>query len=76
MTTNEDTWTGTVTKKSRAALDGANLYRRLEVRRDDGQPMNVTVDRDLWKQLSVGDRLEKTSGEKPRRCSEPPAGSD
>lgn len=71
-----DTWSGTVVKKSRGMLDGSNLYRRLAVRLDDGQELDVKVDRDLWKALEVGDRLEKTSGGSPRRCAEPPAGSD
>ncbi|WP_436535273.1 DUF7489 domain-containing protein [Actinoplanes sp. HUAS TT8] len=76
MTTKEDAWTGTVTKKSRAMLDGSNLYRRLQVRLDDGSLREIKVDRDLWKELEVGDLLTKTPGENPRRCAEPPAGSD
>ncbi|PSK63534.1 hypothetical protein B0E53_04541 [Micromonospora sp. MH33] len=67
MTTNEDAWSGTVAKKSRALLDGSNLYRRLEIRLDDGTHVDVKVDRDLWKQLEVGDRLVKEEGEKPHR---------
>ncbi|MGI5241108.1 DUF7489 domain-containing protein [Dactylosporangium sp. CA-139066] len=68
MTTNENAWSGTVAKKSRALLDGSNLYRRLEVRLDDGTHLDVKVDRDLWNQLEVGDRLEQQDGEKPRRA--------
>jgi hypothetical protein len=67
MTTPKAVWSGTVVKKSRALLDGSNLYRRLEVRLDDGTHMDVKVDRDVWKQLEVGDRLVKREGEDPRR---------
>lgn len=67
MTTNEDSWSGTVVKKSRALLDGSNLYRRLKVRLDDGTQREVKVDRDVWKQLEVGDRLVKPQGGDPRR---------
>ena len=58
MSTSE--WDGTVVKKSRALLDGANLYRRLRIRRDDGQTITVRVDRATWKELSVGDRVSNT----------------
>ena len=58
MSTSE--WEGTVVKKSRALLDGANLYRRLRIRRDDGQTITVRVDRATWKELSVGDRVSNT----------------
>ncbi|GGM79335.1 hypothetical protein ACFFX1_21090 [Dactylosporangium sucinum] len=64
---NKDAWSGTVAKKSRALLDGSNLYRRLEIRLDDGTHVDVKVDRDLWNQLEVGDRLVQEEGEKPRR---------
>ncbi|MEU7876451.1 hypothetical protein [Dactylosporangium sp. NPDC049140] len=67
MTTNKDAWSGTVAKKSRALFDGSNLYRRLEVRLEDGTHLDVKVDRELWSQLEVGDRLVKPDGEKPRR---------
>jgi hypothetical protein len=67
MTANEGAWSGTVAKKSRALLDGSSLYRRLEIRLDDGTRMKVRVDRDLWNQLEVGDRLVKQEGEQPRR---------
>jgi hypothetical protein len=53
-------------KKSRALLDGSNLYRRLKVRLEDGTQLDVKVDRDMWKQLEVGDRLVKHQGENPR----------
>jgi hypothetical protein len=62
MPTRDDAWSGTVVKKSRGLLDGANLYRRLKVRLDDGTHLKVTVDRDLWRQLRVGDRLVKLPG--------------
>ena len=67
MTTHEDSWSGTVVKKSRALLDGSNLYRRLKVRFEDGTQRDVKVDREVWKQVEVGDRLVKPDGEKPRR---------
>ncbi|UCZ63267.1 DUF7489 domain-containing protein [Mycolicibacterium phocaicum] len=60
MSTSE--WEGTVVKKFRALLDGANLYRRLRIRRDDGQTITVRVDRATWKELSVGDRVSNTAG--------------
>ena len=67
MTTHEDAWSGTVVKKSRALLDGSNLYRRLKIRLDDGTQRDVKVGRDMWRQLEVGDRLVKRQGEDPRR---------
>jgi len=67
MTTQDDAWSGTVTKKSRALLDGSNLYRRVTVQLDDGTQLRVKVDRDMWKDLQVGDRLAKQRGEDPRR---------
>jgi hypothetical protein len=67
MTTRKDTWSGTVVKKSRALLDGSNLYRRLKVQLDDGTQLNVKVDRNVWQQLQVGDRLVKHQGEDPQR---------
>ncbi|MER7276993.1 hypothetical protein ABT369_21370 [Dactylosporangium sp. NPDC000244] len=67
MTKSEGNWSGIVAKKSRALLDGSNLYRRLEVRLDDGTSLDVKVDRDLWKELEVGDRLVQREGEQPRR---------
>ena len=54
-------------KKSRALLDGSNLYRRLELQLEDGTLIKVKVDRGLWKELNVGDRLVKREGEAPRR---------
>ena len=68
MTTSENTWSGTVVKKNRALLDGSNLYRRLKLRLDDGSEINVKVDRAMWKELNVGDRLVKREGEEPRRA--------
>ena len=68
MAADKGAWSGTVTKKSRGLLDGSNLYRRLKIRLDDGTQIDVSVDRDLWKQLEVGDRLVKQEGEKPQRA--------
>lgn len=62
-----DAWNGVVVKKSRGLYDGANLYRRLEVKLEDGQVQKVKVNRDLWKQLEVGDRVVKEPGTDPRR---------
>jgi len=67
MTTPQTTWSGTIVKKSRALLDGSNLYRRLELQLEDGTLIKVKVDRGLWKELNVGDRLVKREGEAPRR---------
>ncbi|WP_433222469.1 DUF7489 domain-containing protein [Dactylosporangium sp. CS-047395] len=67
MTKDEGSWSGTVAKKSRALLDGSNLYRRLEVRLDDGTELKVKVERKLWDELEVGDRLVRREGEQPRR---------
>ena len=62
----DDAWSGSVVKKSRGLLDGSNLYRRVTVRRDDGRVEKIRVDRALWKQLDVGDRLLKEAGQQPR----------
>ena len=62
----EDAWSGSVVKKSRGLLDGSNLYRRVTVRIDDGRVEKIRVDRALWKQLDVGDRLLKEAGQQPR----------
>jgi len=67
MTTQDDAWSGTVVRKSRALFDGSNLYRRLKVQLDDGTRLDVKVDRNLWQQLQVGDRLVKPHGESPHR---------
>lgn len=64
-----DAWQATVVKKTRALLDGTNMYRRLTIRRDDGQTERIRVSRELWKQLDVGDRLTKEAGQEPRRAS-------
>jgi hypothetical protein len=63
----DDVWSGTVIKKSRALLDGSNLYRRVTVETDAGGTEKIRVDRALWKELSVGDRLVKDAGQVPRR---------
>ena len=65
MTTHEDAWSGQVVKKTRALLDGSNLYRRLKVRLDDGREIRVRGDRDTWRRLAVGDRLVKHPGRDP-----------
>lgn len=67
MTTQNDAWSGTVVKKSRALLDGSSFYRRLRVRLDDGTQREVRVGKQLWRELSAGDRLVKQPGEEPRR---------
>lgn len=67
MATKTDAWSGTVAKKSRALLDGSNLYRRLTVQLGDGSLLQVKVDRGLWKELEPGDRILKREGEKPQR---------
>ena len=67
MAANTDAWSGTVAKKSRALLDGSNLYRRLTVQLGDGSLLQVKVDRGLWKELEPGDRILKREGEKPQR---------
>lgn len=63
----EDAWTGTVVKKSRELLDGSNLYRQVTVQTDAGTTEKFRVDRALWKELKVGDRLTKAAGQEPRR---------
>lgn len=55
-------------KKSRALLDGSNLYPRLKVQLDDGTQLDVKVKKDMWQQLEVGDRLVKPEGEDPHRA--------
>jgi hypothetical protein len=62
-----DAWSGTVVKKSRGLLDGSHLYRRVQVRREDGTTIRVRVTRSLWDDLAVGDRLVKAAGAAPRR---------
>jgi hypothetical protein len=64
----EDAWSGTVVKKSRGLLDGSNLYRRVTIRTDDDRTEKIRVDRALWKELNVGDRLVKDAGQKARRA--------
>ena len=61
----EDAWSGTVVKKSRALLDGSNLYRRVTVETDAGATEKIRVERALWKELNVGDRLIKDAGRQP-----------
>ena len=63
-----DAWTGTVVKKPRVLLDGSNLYRRVEVRLDDGSTTRVRVKRALWKDLQIGDRLVKDVDADARRA--------
>ncbi|MFB9661920.1 hypothetical protein ACFQS3_04270 [Glycomyces mayteni] len=64
----EEAWEGVVEKKQRAAFDGANMYRRVVVRLDDGTASKVRVSRELWNDLDVGDRLVKEAGADPRRA--------
>lgn len=63
----KDAWAGIVEKKNRAAFDGANLYRQVTVRFDEGSTSKVRVPRELWKALEVGDRVVKEAGADPRR---------
>jgi hypothetical protein len=63
-----DSWSGTVVKKRRGLLDGSNLYRRLTIRTDDGRTERIRVDRALWKQLGVGDRVVKDADHELRRA--------
>ncbi|MCK9932303.1 hypothetical protein MXD62_35055 [Frankia sp. Mgl5] len=62
----ESAWNAVVVKKSRALLDGSNLYRRVTIRHDDGHQERIRVSRALWKQLKAGDRLVKEAGHDPR----------
>ncbi|WP_101948040.1 hypothetical protein [Mycobacterium sp. 3519A] len=55
-------WEGTVVKKYRALLDGANLYRRVLVQVDGGQTVKVRVDRTMWEALAIGDAVKNTPG--------------
>jgi hypothetical protein len=63
----EQTWSAVVIAKSRALLDGSNLYRQVTVRHDDGREEKVRVPRDVWKQIEPGERLVKEAGRDPRR---------
>ncbi|WP_433597591.1 DUF7489 domain-containing protein [Nocardia sp. CA-135953] len=58
-------WRGTVIKKSRGLFDGANLYRRLIVRLEDGSTVKVRVNRALWKAVEAGDSVTKHAGADP-----------
>ena len=60
-----DAWEGTVVKKTRGLLDGANMYRRLKIRHADGTTSKVRVDRDLWAAVSEGDVVSKAPGQRP-----------
>lgn len=62
---NDAAWTALVVKKSRALLDGSNLYRQVTIRHDDGRGEKIRVSRDVWKQVEVGSRLVKAPGEDP-----------
>lgn len=62
----DDVWSGTVTEKSRKLLDGSNFYRQVTVETDDGRVERLRLDRALWKELKVGDRLVKDAGQEPR----------
>ncbi|WP_433522171.1 DUF7489 domain-containing protein [Nocardia pseudovaccinii] len=58
-------WRGTVIKKSRGLFDGANLYRRLIIRLEDGSTMKVRVNRELWNTVEAGDSVTKHAGADP-----------
>ncbi|WP_280444923.1 DUF7489 domain-containing protein [Nocardia brasiliensis] len=60
-------WHGTVVEKSRGLLDGANLYRRVVVRLDDGSTIKVRVNRSLWNSLEPGDAISKQDGADPTK---------
>lgn len=64
----EDAWSGTVTKKSRELLDGSNLYRMVTIQKDDGRTDKIHIDRSLWDEINVGDRLVKDAGQDPHRA--------
>jgi hypothetical protein len=64
----DESWDGTVINKSRAMLDGSSLYRRVTIRTESGQTQKVRVDRALWKELEVGDRITKEAGQDPHRA--------
>lgn len=63
-----ESWDGIVEDKSRAAYDGANLYRQVTLRLADGSTTKVRVPRGLWKEIEVGDHLVKEAGTDPRRA--------
>lgn len=60
-------WRGIV-KKSRALLDGSNLYQRIVVRLDDDQTVTTRVHRRTWKTLAVDDAVERTADGKVQRA--------
>lgn len=64
----DQTWNAVVVAKSRALLDGSNLFRQVTVRHDDGREEKIRVPRDVWKQIEAGDRLVKEAGQPPRRA--------
>ena len=64
----DESWDGTVVKKSRGMLDGSNLYRRVTIRTEAGETRKVRVDRALWKELEAGDRIVKEAGQDPHRA--------
>ncbi|MDF3304467.1 hypothetical protein P3H15_05470 [Rhodococcus sp. T2V] len=55
-------------RKSRGLLDGSNLYRRVTVRTDDDRTAKVRVNRTLWKELDIGDRIVKDASQEPYRA--------
>ncbi|WP_255337300.1 hypothetical protein [Marmoricola sp. URHB0036] len=40
----------------------------MTIKHDDGNEQKIRVDRGLWKQIEVGDRLVKEAGQYPRRA--------
>jgi hypothetical protein len=65
---NGQEWDAVVVAKSRALLDGSNLYRQVTVRHDDGREVKVRVPRAVWKQIAVGDRVVQEAGQDLRRA--------
>ena len=65
---NEQAWNAVVVAKSRALMDGSNLYRQVTIRYDDGREERIRVPRGVWKQIAAGDRIVKEAGQDPRRA--------
>lgn len=65
----DDTWSGIVTKKGHQLVFGTSLIRRrVTIEKDGGGKEKILVDRSLWKEINVGDRMIKEAGQKPRRA--------
>ncbi|MFG2826897.1 hypothetical protein ACGFWI_05355 [Streptomyces sp. NPDC048434] len=63
----DDSWEGVVIDKSRGMLDGSNMYHFVEVRLADGESVKVRIGRQLWKSITVGDRIVKQPGADPAK---------